>query len=81
MWSSFFSLFLKTSTRHLKVGQKDSVGTKACHISIKSEGCVLNDMTLVGGIRLNYKGIKSASLMPVVFEKKVLEKYLSRNRG
>jgi hypothetical protein len=41
-------------------------------------------MTIVGVFRLNYKGIKAASLIPVIFAKKVLEKYntcLSIQRG
>jgi len=55
--SNFYSLFLCTSTRHLKFGQEDCVGTQTCHnISIKSEGLALQDVTLVGGIRLNYLG-------------------------
>jgi hypothetical protein len=45
------------------------------------EGVALKDMTLVGGIRLNYKGFKAESLMPVVFTKEVLQKYLVYNRG
>ncbi len=43
------------------------------------EGDALRDATLVGGIRLNNKGFKAESLMPVVFAKKVLEKYLVHN--
>jgi hypothetical protein len=42
------------------------------------EGVALKDMTLVGGIRLKYKGFKADSLMPVVFAKKVIEKYLEK---
>ncbi len=69
------------STCHLKVGQEDCVGTWTCHISINLEGVALKDMTLIGGIRLNYKGFKAESLMPVVFTKKVLKKYLVYKRG
>jgi hypothetical protein len=32
-------------------------------------------VTLAGGIRLNYKGIEAASLIPVIFAKKVFKKY------
>ncbi len=42
---------------------------------------LIKDMTLVGEIRLNCKGFKADSLMPVVFAKKVLQKYLVHNRG
>ena len=68
-------------THHLKVGQEDRVGIKACHISIKLEGVALKDMILIGGIRLNYKGFKADSLMPVVLAKKVLQTYLVHNRS
>ncbi len=50
-------------------------------ISIKLERFALKDTTLVGGIRLNNKGFKAKSLMPIIFAKKVLEKYLVHNRG
>jgi hypothetical protein len=81
MRSNFFSLFGMRSTRHLKVGQEECVKVYACRISIKSVGAALKDMTLVGGIRLNCKGFKANSLMPVIFAKKVLQKYLVHNRG
>jgi len=45
------------------------------------EGVALQDMTLVGGTRLNYKWFKAKSLMSVFLAKKVLQAYLVQNRG
>ncbi len=50
-------------------------------ISINSEGVALKDMTLIGGIRFNEKGLKAESLMPDVFTKNVLQKHLFHDRG
>ncbi len=70
---SFTFLAYKYAT---KVGQEDCVGTQACHISIKSEGLALQDITLVGGIRLNNNGFNAKSRNSVVLAiNNVLQKY------
>jgi hypothetical protein len=51
------------------------------NISINSEGLALEDILLVGGIRLNYNGLKAKSLNAVVLAIKVLQKYPAHHWG
>jgi len=50
-------------------------------ISINSEGLALQDITLAGGIRLNYNGFKAKSLNVFFFTINVLQKYTEHHWG
>ena len=79
--TTLFFIFLCTSMHHLKVGQEDCVGTSACNVSINSEGLALQDIPLVGGIRLNYNRFRAKSLNVIMLAMKVLQKYPAHHWG